>query len=107
METSKQQKEEINFSEFNRWYAIFQWIFIFAAILIIVKFKNKYHIGLFLMALYFSFCNAFITGALANIINRLNTKGIVVLVCISMLIVLDQAYNQYNQYRLKNGSGSV
>ena len=59
------------------------------------------------MALYFSFCNAFITGALANIINRLNTKGIVVLVCISMLIVLDQCYNQYIQYRLKNGSGSV
>ena len=107
METSKQQKEEINFSEFNRWYAIFQWIFILASILIIVKFKNKYHIGLFLMAIYFSFCNAFITGALANIINRLNTKGIVVLVCISMLIVLDQCYNQYIQYRLKNGSGSV
>ena len=107
METSKQQKEEINFSAFNQWYAIFQWTFIFASILIIIKFKNKYHIGLFLMALYFSFCNAFITGALANIINRLNTKGIIVLVCVSMMIVIDQVYNQYVQYRLKNGSSSV
>jgi lipoprotein signal peptidase len=64
-------------------------------------------LGRFCCRFYFSFCNAIITGALANIINRLNTKGILVLVCISMLIVLDQFYKQYIQYRLKNGASSI
>jgi len=101
---SKQQKEEINFAEYNKWYVIFQWAIISIAVLILIMKRNNTQMMLFVMGLYFTFCNAFVTGALANIINRLNTKGIIVLVCISLMIVIDQLFEKL---RLKDRSSSV
>jgi ABC-type multidrug transport system permease subunit len=104
MNKSKQQSEEINFTEFNKWYVIFQWLIISIAVIILIKIKNTQYRVLFLMALYYTLCNAFVTGALANIINRLNTKGIIVLICISLFIIIDQIFGKF---RLKNRSSSV
>ena len=104
MNDSKQQREEINFTEFNKWYVIFQWLIISIAVIILIKIKNTQYRVLFLMALYYTLCNAFVTGALANIINRLNTKGIIVLICISLFIIIEQIFGKF---RLKNRSSSV
>ena len=86
---SKQQKEDIDFSAFNKWYVLLQWISIFLALIVVMKQQNKLHKVMFLIALYYAICNAFITGALVNILVRLNTKGIIVLVAMSILIVMD------------------
>jgi hypothetical protein len=38
---SKQQKEEIDFSTYNKWYEILQWLVLFSALIIVVKMKKK------------------------------------------------------------------
>jgi hypothetical protein len=86
---SKQQKEEIDFSTYNKWYNIFQWLSIFTALILVIKQQNKLHKVMFLMTLFYALCNAFVTGALVNVLVRLNTKGIIVLVAMSILIVMD------------------
>ena len=107
IKNSKQQKEEIDFAKFNQFYNLIQWICIFLALFLMMRSGNRKHIVLFALALYFAFCNAFVTGALANVINRLNTKGIIVLVGVSILIVLDQLSENYTSRKLENGSSSV
>lgn len=104
---SKQQKEEIDFAKFNQFYVVFQWIIIVFALILLIRNRNKQHIVLFALALYFAFCNAFVTGALANVISRLNTKGIIVLVGVSILIIVDQLSENYTHRKLENGTRSV
>ncbi len=86
---SKQQKEEIDFAAFNRAYVFLQWFFVLMAIVVIIKQQNQFHRVMFLLALFYAICNAFATGALVNVLVRLNTKGIIVLVAISIFIVMD------------------
>lgn len=86
---SKQQKEEIDFSTYNKWYNIVQWLSIFTALIIVLKMKNKLHTTFYVLSFYYAICNAFVTGALVNVLVRLNTKGIIVLVAISILIMMD------------------
>ena len=86
---SKQQKEEIDFSTYNKWYEILQWLIIFSALIIVVKMKNKIHTTLYVLSFYYALCNAFVTGALVNVLARLNTKGIIVFVAIGILIIID------------------
>jgi len=99
---SKQQKEEIDFSTFNHGYVIMQCLFVFMAMVVMINQHNKVYKVLFLMALFYAICNAFVTGALVNVLVRLNTKGIIVLVAISILIVLDAVRNELQKRAKKN-----
>lgn len=99
---SKQQKEEIDFAAFNKGYVIMQWFFVFIALIVIIKQQNKLYEVMFLMALFYAICNAFVTGALVNVLVRLNTKGIIVLVAIGIFIVLDSLRYELEKRVKKN-----
>ena len=99
---SKQQKEEIDFSTFNQGYVIMQWFFVFIALILVIKQQIKLHKIMFLMALFYAICNAFVTGALVNVLVRLNTKGIIVLVATSIFIVMDVIRNELEKRAKKN-----
>ncbi len=98
---SKQQKEEIDFSTYNKWYEILQWLILFSALIIVVKMKNKLHTTLYVLSFYYALCNAFVTGALVNVLARLNTKGIIVFVSIGILIILDTLRQYVQNKKLK------
>jgi len=99
---SKQQKEEIDFAVFNRAYVFLQWFFVLMAIVVMIKQQNQFHRVMFLLALFYAICNAIVTGALVNVLVRLNTKGIIVLVAISIFIVLEAVHNELEKRVKKN-----
>lgn len=110
IQKSAQQKESIPFSNLNIVYSWMGWIIIVLAILVLVKTNNKKMVGLFLVGLFYTICNAFVTGAMANVLMRLNTKGIIVLIAIAWLIViygLKEIYDRKSTIDLKDGSSSV
>lgn len=87
---SAQQQEKIPFSDFNLIYMWFGWISILAALFFVFINKQYQQLWMFILASYFAICNAFITGAMANVITRLNTKGITTLIAVSILIIMSQ-----------------
>ena len=84
-----QQKESIEYSEFNLFYrsAIILAIFIVGFILF-KRFKTQKISTLLAFAVAFTLCNAFATGAFANVIMRLNTRGAIIFEIVLFLILI-------------------
>lgn len=105
-----QQKESIPFSDLNKVYLWVSWLVICLAGFLLFKTKNIKLLSLFFIGFYFTLCNAFVTGAMANVLMRLNTKGIIVLIAISWLILIYGMQEIYEKKRtgvLKDGSSAI
>ena len=110
IQNSAQQKESIPFSDLNNVYLWISWIIICVAGFILFKIKNMKLLSMFVIGFYFTLCNAFVTGAMANVLMRLNTKGIIALIAISWLILIYGLHEIFESKRtngLKDSSSSV
>ena len=73
---SNQQTESINFTAFNLFYTYTYWILgVLTLILLLLKPQN-YSWYIVFIVLLFCLSNSMVTGALANVINRLNARAI-------------------------------
>lgn len=84
-----QQKESIAFSEFNLFYrCCILLAIIIVGFILIKRFRTRKTSTLLVFAFTFTICNAFATGAFANVIMRLNTRGVIVFEIVLFLILI-------------------
>lgn len=87
LDASFQQVESTSFSDFNLFYR-FMALFI-VAVLFLTWSKSKLKTFM-VFSFLFMICNAFSTGAFANILMRLNTRGAAIFIVFALLFIIQR-----------------
>jgi tryptophan-rich sensory protein len=87
LDASFQQVESISFSDFNLFYRFIALLIV--AVLFLTWSKSKLKTFM-VFSFLFMICNAFSTGAFANILMRLNTRGATIFIVFALLFIIQR-----------------